>query len=126
MGKLNKATALIVYILFIGSCSNKHTPQQTASKPVIIYNGKALVNASTATPVRTMTKRTVTKTPTVVKTVPTAIPKVIQVNDKVAKKNIDGRLYYDVEGHRYWRNYNDGRYYLFNRSMYTDSAFKPH
>ena len=43
-----------------------------------------------------------------------------------AKKNIDGRLYYDVEGRRYWRNYNDGKYYLFNKSMYSDSAFKPH
>jgi hypothetical protein len=117
MGKLNKATALLICILLVGSCSNKHTPQQIVSKPVIIYNGKPLVNIATATPVRTMAKRTVTKT---------AIPKVIQVNDKIAKKNIDGRLYYDVEGHRYWRNYNDGRYYLFNRSMYTDSAFKPH
>jgi hypothetical protein len=126
MGKLNKATALLICILLVGSCSNKHTPQQIVSKPVIIYNGKPLVNIATATPVRTMAKRTVTKTPTIVKTTPTAIPKVIQVNDKVAKKNIDGRLYYDVEGHRYWRNYNDGRYYLFNRSMYTDSAFKPH
>jgi hypothetical protein len=105
MGKLKKAAALLLYILFIGSCSNKHTPQQTEVKPVIIYNGRPLV---------------------IPKTTPAAVPKVIMVNDNVAKKNIDGRLYYDVEGRRYWRNYNDGKYYLFNRSMYTDSAFKPH
>jgi hypothetical protein len=67
-----------------------------------------------------------TRKSAVPKTAPAAAPKVILVNDNVAKKNIDGRLYYDVEGRRYWRNYNDGKYYLFNRSMYTDSAFKPH
>ena len=24
------------------------------------------------------------------------------------------------------KNYSDGKYYLFNKSMYSDSAFKPH
>jgi hypothetical protein len=52
------------------------------------------------------------------------IPKVITVNDSVAHKSIDGRYYYDVLGHRYWRNNKDGRYYLFNKSMYTNDAFK--
>jgi hypothetical protein len=55
-----------------------------------------------------------------------AIPRVIAVNDKVAKKSVDGRLYYDVDGRRYWKNYDDGKYYLFNRSMYNNPAFKPH
>jgi hypothetical protein len=53
------------------------------------------------------------------------IPKVIVVNDSFAHKSVDGRLYYDVEGHRYWRNKKDGKYYLFNKSMYNDDAFKP-
>ncbi|MEO8765301.1 MAG: hypothetical protein ABI416_13475 [Ginsengibacter sp.] len=53
------------------------------------------------------------------------IPKVITVNDSAARKSVDGRYYYDVMGHRYWRNYKDGKYYLFNKSMYTDDAFKP-
>jgi hypothetical protein len=52
------------------------------------------------------------------------IPKVITVNDSAAHKSVDGRYYYDVMGHRYWRNNKDGRYYLFNKSMYTDDAFK--
>ena len=55
-----------------------------------------------------------------------ATPKVIIVNDRTASKTVDGRLYYDLEGNRYWRNYDDGKYYLFNQSMYTDKAFKPH
>jgi len=53
-----------------------------------------------------------------------AIPKVIAVNDQAAKKSVDGRLYYDLQGHRYWRNYKDGKYYLYNKSMNTDEAFK--
>ena len=52
------------------------------------------------------------------------VPKVITVNDSVAHKSVDGRYYYDVLGHRYWRNNKDGKYYLFNKSMYTNDAFK--
>ena len=56
--------------------------------------------------------------------VPESIPKVIVVNDKYANKSVDGRRYYDLQGHRYWRNNKDGKYYLFNKSMQTDNAFK--
>ncbi len=52
------------------------------------------------------------------------LPKAISVNDEAAHKSVDGRLYYDVMGHRYWRNYQDGKYYLFNKSMFNDPAFK--
>lgn len=52
------------------------------------------------------------------------IPKVISVNDSAAHKSVDGRYYYDVLGHRYWRNNKDGKYYLFNKSMYNNDAFK--
>jgi hypothetical protein len=98
---------ITVGIVALTSCSKKHVPERTAEP-----------RANTAAPA-------VKKVP--VKKVP-AVPvaKVILVNDSVAKKNIDGRLYYDVGGHRYWRNYDDGKYYLFNKSMYTDKAFKPH
>src|SRR5436190_23962010 len=58
------------------------------------------------------------------KTVKTAVPKVITVNDKYAKRSVDGRYYYDLEGRRYWRNNKDGKYYLFNKSMYDDEDFK--
>ena len=54
----------------------------------------------------------------------TAVPKVIIVNDKVAKRSVDGRYYYDLEGHRYWRNNRDGKYYLFNKSMFDNPDFK--
>ena len=58
------------------------------------------------------------------KKVVTPTPKVIVVDDKVARRTIDGRYYYDLEGHRYWRNNKDGKYYLYNKSMYADPAFK--
>ena len=68
------------------------------------------------------------KSNTSVKAIPkkvvTPTPKVIVVDDKVARKTIDGRYYYDLEGHRYWRNNKDGKYYLYNKSMYADPAFK--
>jgi len=70
-------------------------------------------------------KKTGTKT-VAKKAVKTPPPKVITVDDRAAKKTPDGRLYYDLEGKRYWRNYDDGKYYLFSKVMYTDPAFKPH
>ncbi len=100
------------------ACNRKTVPE-TAGKPTVTYNGRTLANntaSNNPAAKRVMVKR---------KPAP-PMPKMIMVNDKVAKKNIDGRLYYDVEGHRYWRNYNDGKYYLFNRAMYSDPAFKPH
>jgi len=59
-----------------------------------------------------------------IKKIKTAVPKVITVNDAGAKKTVDGRLYYDLEGHRYWKNYKDGKYYLYNKSMHSNDAFK--
>jgi len=62
--------------------------------------------------------------PVVKKAVKTPVPKVIVVNDVAAKKTFDGRLYYDLEGRRYWKKYKDGKYYLFNKSMTTNPDFK--
>lgn len=59
---------------------------------------------------------------TVKKKMPVA--KVITVNDKYAKRSVDGRYYYDLQGKRYWRNNRDGKYYLFNKSMFDDPDFK--
>jgi len=102
------AAIIIALTILIFSCSRKHAPQQTAD--ITVSNSS-----------NTEIKKIVVK-----KRAVAPVARVIVVNDNVAKKNIDGRLYYDVGGHRYWRNYNDGKYYLFNKSMYTDSAFKPH
>ena len=38
---------------------------------------------------------------------------------------ISGRYFYDLNGKRYWRNNKDGKYYLFNQSMYSNDDFKP-
>jgi hypothetical protein len=54
----------------------------------------------------------------------TPVPRVIVVNDKAARQSVDGRYYYDLNRHRYWRNNKDGKYYLFNNSMFSDSSFK--
>ena len=94
--KLLPALALL-FSICISACSKKHQPQRETP----IENEK----------------------PPEVKA---KLPRVITVNDKVAKKSVDGRLYYDVDGRRYWKNYNDGKYYLFNKTMYNDPAFKPH
>lgn len=108
--------------VLLSACSRKTVPE-TTGKPVVTYNGKVMSNtANNNTPsAKTTVKRTMVK-----RTAPAGVPAVIMVNDKAAKKNIDGRLYYDLNGHRYWRNYDDGKYYLFNRSMYGNPAFKPH
>ena len=97
-------TAFIM--MLISSCSRKHVPENT-------------------TPETNMTKTdSINVKKAIAKRI--GIPKVIVVNDEAAKKSTDGRLYYDLAGRRYWKNYNDGKYYLFNQSMYSNSAFKPH
>lgn len=102
-------------ILFTG-CSKKHTP--TKSTPTITYEYDS--SAIKEKEPEVVVKKTVVKK----KTTPT-FPKVITVNDAAAKKSVDGRLYYDVEGHRYWKNFKDGKYYLFDKSMYKNPEFKP-
>jgi len=89
-------TALLIMIV-LNSCIKKVHPSETAA-------------AETKTVKRT--------------TVKTAVPKVIIVNDKYAKRSVDGRYYYDLEGHRYWRNNRDGKYYLFHKSMFDKEDFK--
>ncbi|MFT3682861.1 MAG: hypothetical protein QM791_21565 [Ferruginibacter sp.] len=93
----------ISLVVFITSCSKKHQPQ-----------------SSPASKTDTIAKKEV------VKKIKAPLPKILTVDDRAAKKTADGRLYYDLEGKRYWRNYDDGKYYLFNKKMYNDPAFKPH
>ncbi|MFT3912014.1 MAG: hypothetical protein QM737_21495 [Ferruginibacter sp.] len=93
---------IMLNILF--SCSRKTTPNNTK-------------NSS-----KTEKETVVTKKDIKVKT---PAPTVIVVNDSAAKKTVDGRYYYDLNGKRYWRNNRDGKYYLFNKSMYNNPDFKP-
>ncbi len=92
-----------IALIFMISCSRK---EHAASS----------VSTSSKTETKTVVRK-IAKTPT---------PKVITVDDRAAKKTPDGRMYYDLAGKRYWKNYNDGKYYLFNKNMYNDPAFKPH
>ncbi len=101
MKKVNIMVTALVLLLAGSSCSKTY------------YSSAGNTATETAKPATA--KKPVLKT---------AVPKVIVVNDKVAKKSVDGRYYYDLEGHRYWRNNKDGKYYLFNKSMFDDPAFK--
>ena len=94
--------SIFLIITVIASCSKKTHPTATAATKT---------DSAAAKPVRRPT-------------IKTAVPKVITVNDKVAKRSVDGRYYYDLEGHRYWRNNRDGKYYLFNKSMFENPDFK--
>ncbi|WP_301927947.1 hypothetical protein [Ferruginibacter sp.] len=101
--------AVLIFFLVAGSlisCSKKVHPVATESETVkkdSIAEKKVVVKKKAREP----------------------LPKVISVNDLSAKKTIDGRYYYDLQGHRYWRNNKDGKYYLFNKAMYADDAYKP-
>jgi hypothetical protein len=105
------AFLLIAGCLLIASCSKKHQPQTSVT--VTDVPG---TSAPTTAAVKARPARKVVKTP---------VPKVITVDDRGAQKSVDGRLYYDLEGHRYWKNYKDGRYYIFKQGMFDDPAFKP-
>jgi S-adenosylhomocysteine hydrolase len=108
MGGVMYRKLLLILMLFSGimlnSCNKKSHPSKTI----------AMTKADSVAAVKKV-KETEKK----------LFPKVIVVNDSAARRSVDGRLYYDVLGHRYWRNKKDGKYYLFNKSMYKDEAFKP-
>jgi hypothetical protein len=104
------AFTFLMFALF--SCSRKHHPERsrTADNEKI-----STVNRNDSL----LAKKTVIKP-----TKKDIIPRVIVVNDNAAHKSVDGRYYYDLLGHRYWKNNKDGKYYLFNKSMYNNDAFK--
>lgn len=92
-------------LMLLISCNKKTTPSASEKK----VESTESVKTGTNKPVNI-------KTPT---------PSVITVNDKVAKKSADGRLYYDLEGKRYWKNYKTGKYYLYHKSMHENPDFRP-
>jgi hypothetical protein len=100
---MKKYRSVLLFLFFgvtVGSCSKKTHPESNTT-----------ANAGTVAAPRTVKKKA-------------AVPKVISVNDKFAKRHVDGRYYYDLQGRRYWRNNRDGKYYLFNKSMFDDPDFK--
>lgn len=108
---LKKYSTLLLLLALLFSCRRKHIPEKNAVATVVTVPAK---NDSIVVRKKNFTPRK-----------KDIIPPSIVVNDKAAKKAIDGRLYYDLLGHRYWKNYKDGKYYLFNQKMYDNPAFKP-
>src|SRR5688572_18066990 len=97
-------------IMAVHSCSKKTTPARTPEPTATVAEVKTdTIQAKKKTDTTVLTKKAVVK-----KKPKASVPKVMVVNDKFAKRSVDGRLYYDLEGHRYWRNNIDGKYYLFN------------
>ena len=111
MQKVYSLVAIIIIILVI-SCSKKNHPSKT---PEVTRNISATEKRNDSL----LAKNAVAK-----KKAKIVLPNVISVNDSAAHKSVDGRFYYDVMGHRYWRNNKDGKYYLFNKSMYNNPDFK--
>ena len=105
----------VLAVLIIVSCSKKIQPSQTVEQTAIKSDTVVIIKKTDSA---VAAKRVIKQKPIA------SIPKVMVVNDKFAKKSVDGRLYYDLQGHRYWRSNKDGKYYLFNKSMLTDEAFK--
>ncbi len=97
---------------------------QKAAVIILLFLSLCIISCSKKTnPAANTTPPTETKVVTA-KPKKLATPKMITVNDKYAKRSVDGRYYYDLQGKRYWRNNRDGKYYLFNKSMFEDPDFK--
>ncbi len=109
-----KRVLILFCLVGVLSCSKRTHPSRTSE---IIYKSEKPEAKSDNTEKKAA--------PKVVRSPKEEFPNTIYVNDKAASKSVDGRLYYDVKGHRYWKNYKDGKYYLFNKSMYNDPDFKP-
>ena len=120
---LNVLLSLVAMLAFM-SCSKKTTPSQTTSNTEIKDDNSEMKGDSVL--IINKADSLVATKPVVVKRKPKeSVPKVMVVNDKYAKKSVDGRYYYDLQGHRYWRSNKDGKYYLFNKSMYSNPDFDP-
>lgn len=119
MGKSFTVILCVFLLMLVESCSKKTVPGTSPAAVVITQSERDMTaivkkNDSLSLAIKPVVKRKPRET----------VPKVITVNDKFANKSVDGRYYYDVQGHRYWRSNKDGKYYLFNKAMLTDDAFK--
>ena len=126
ISKTYSIIAGIFSLMLLISCSKKTTPARTPEEPaktVIVPDTIKAVD-TVQSPIKKTDSVLVKKAPPVKPKPKETIPKVIAVGDNAAKKSVDGRLYYDLQGHRYWRNNKDGKYYLYNKSMATDPDFK--
>ena len=109
--------AVFLYVSII-SCGKKHNPEKTTITTTVTSEKSTISPTKSDTVAVVKTKAFTPKKKDIIRNS-------IVVNDEAAKKAVDGRLYYDLLGHRYWKNYKDGKYYLFNQKMYDNPAFKP-
>jgi hypothetical protein len=119
---------LIIATVLCYGCQTARVAKTSQTTVVTLTSHKTLPNKPVVTPKPKLILSKLAAAPsniTTNKVAKPATPTVIWVNDDVAKKNFDGRLYYDLEGKRYWKNYIDGKYYLYNKNMYNNAAFKP-
>ncbi len=100
--------------VIIFSCHRKTVPHNSATVSKVTVSTKKTDETKVVDPAEKKAAASKVKTPSV-----------IIVNDSAAQKTVDGRYYYDLNGKRYWRNNKDGKYYLFNKSMYNNPDFKP-
>ena len=119
MPGLLKILSAVLFIFILTGCSKKTHPSQTPGITVITDDSK--ISTETESEKVVVVEKKVAPAPKKAKAV---FPNSITVNDVAAKKSTDGRHYYDVKGHRYWKNYKDGKYYLYNKSMYNNPDFK--
>ena len=109
-------------VVAIQSCGRRNVPSRTEEVNTEMKGKTAPVETTTS--IVKKNDSLVAVKPVIKKSTPTSAPKVIAVNDKFAKKSVDGRYYYDLEGHRYWRSNKDGKYYIYNKSMQTNPDFQ--
>lgn len=118
-----------ILALVLSACSKKIVPQKstttsTSETKVIYENGERVIVIGDEPPaIPREVEGTVTKTAPIA--VRKTTPKFISVNDTVARKAVDGRLYYDLEGKRYWKNYKDGKYYIYSKNMSGNPDYQP-
>ncbi|HEY5390758.1 MAG TPA: hypothetical protein VIJ57_01490 [Hanamia sp.] len=121
---------MVLAAIFISSCGRRTIPTKTAT---VITSEKNVSQPEVKPKPAPVTKTADTvaiatppaEKPAEKEKVKSDFPNVISVNDNAASKSVDGRLFYDVLGHRYWKNYKDGKYYLFDKSMYNNPDFQP-
>lgn len=112
------ASFIIVSALVLQACSRKTTPPPAAPTTAAVP-ATAATKVADSVAIVEMKAKMGYKTP-----VKTAVPKSIVVSDAAAKKTVNGRYYYDLEGKRYWRNKKDGKYYLYYKGMFENKDFQ--
>jgi hypothetical protein len=118
---MSKFSIAFFLIVTITSCGRKHAPNKTDSITTTVTSDPNSTNVTS----KKADTIAVVKTKVFTPKKKDIIPPSIVVKDEAAKKAVDGRLYYDLLGNRYWKNYKNGKYYLFNQKMYDNPAFKP-